>query len=205
MNDVLTLLVWLGTLTFAASGVLTAVRKKFDLIGALVLASVTAIGGGAIRDVLVGILPPSSLTDELLLWVVALTAVMTFALHRFLKEEGRLLYLCDTLGLAVFAALGAERGVTFGLGFWGTVFAGAVSGVGGGVLRDVLSGQIPGILYRSGDFYASAAACGAAIVYLLYPLSPPWALIAGAGATFSIRLGSRLLGLKLPVPRTLSD
>lgn len=205
MNDVLTFLVWLGTLTFAASGVLTAVRKKFDLIGALVLAGVTAIGGGAIRDVLVGILPPTSLTDELLLWVVALTAVVTFTLHRFLKEEGRLLYLCDTLGLAVFAALGAERGVTFGLGFWGVVFAGAVSGVGGGVLRDVLSGQIPGILYRSGDFYASAAACGAAVVYLLYPLSPSWALIAGAGVTFGIRLGSRLLGLKLPVPRALSD
>lgn len=201
MEAVLAALVWLGTLTFAASGALTAVRKRFDLIGALVLASVTAIGGGAIRDVVVGILPPSSLTDELLLWVVALTALATFALHRLMREEGRLLYLCDTLGLAVFAALGAERGVTFGLGFWGVVFAGAVSGVGGGVLRDLLAGEVPGILYRSGDFYASAAACGAAVVYLLYPLSPSLALIAGTGTTLGVRLGSRLLGLKLPVPR----
>jgi uncharacterized membrane protein YeiH len=201
MNDILTLLVWLGTLTFAASGALVAVRKQFDLVGVLVLASVTAVGGGAIRDVTVGILPPTSLTNEPLLWIVALTAGATFMLHRFLQEEGRLLYFFDTLGLAVFAALGAERGVTFQLGFWGTVFAGAVSGVGGGVLRDVLSGQIPGILYRSGDFYASAAAIGAALVYLIYPVSPALALLGGTSLTFAMRLGSRLLGLRLPVPR----
>lgn len=201
MNDIITLLVWLGTLTFAASGALVAVRKQFDLVGVLVLASVTAVGGGAIRDVTVGILPPTSLTNEPLLWIVALTAGATFVLHRFLKEEGRLLYFFDTLGLAVFAALGAERGITFQLGFWGAVFAGAVSGVGGGVLRDVLSGQIPGILYRSGDFYASAAATGAAVVYLIHPVSPALALLSGASVTFAMRLGSRLLGLRLPVPR----
>ena len=83
----------------------------------------------------------------------------------------RLLYALDTLGLAIFAALGAERGLSFGLGLWGTVFAGAVSGVGGGLLRDMLAGQIPGILYRSGDFYASAAALGALAVFVLTP--PP--------------------------------
>ena len=154
----LTTLVWLGTITFAAAGALVAVRKDFDIIGTLILASVTAVGGGAIRDITVGALPASSLSNEPLLWCVALTGVATFYLHRFISEEASALYALDTLGLAIFAALGAQTGLDVGLGFWGVVFAGAVSGVGGGVLRDVLSGQIPGVLYRAGDFYASAAA-----------------------------------------------
>ncbi len=193
-------LVWLGTLTFAATGALIAVRRNFDLIGVLVLAAVTAIGGGSIRDVLVGILPPTALQDEGLLWGIALVAVAVFLLHRYL-HEGRLLYALDTLGLAVFAALGAERGLGAGLGMWGVVFTGAVSGVGGGVLRDLLTGQVPGILYRSGDLYASAAACGAFVVFVLYPVNSSLALVAGVFVTLLLRVGSRYLGLELPVPR----
>ena len=194
-------LVWLGTLTFAASGALVAVERRFDLVGALVLAGVSAIGGGAIRDVLVGVLPPSSFTDELLLWFVAATGLATFFLHRFVGAERQLFYALDTLGLALFAALGAERGLEYGLGLWGTVFAGAVSGTGGGVLRDLLSGQVPSIFYRSGDFYASAAAAGALAVYLLHGFGPDLALLAGVLVTLALRLGSRALGLRLPVAR----
>jgi len=176
--DIVSILVWVGTLTFAATGALVAVRAKFDLIGVLVLAAVTAIGGGSIRDVIVGALPPASFTNEPLLWVVAATALVTFFAHRRLRLESRVLYALDTLGLAIFAALGAERGLAYGMGMWGTVFAGAVSGVGGGVLRDVLTGQVPGIFYRAGDFYASAAAVGALATYLLQPLGDGAALMA---------------------------
>ncbi len=193
--------IWLGTITFAASGALQAVQKRFDLLGALVLSSVTAVGGGAIRDVLVGVLPPSSFTNEPLPWVVALTGLATFFLHRFIRAEGRLLYALDTVGLAIFAALGAEQGLSFGLGLWGTVFAGAVSGVGGGVLRDVLSGQVPGIFYRSGDFCASAAAAGALAVYAFHGSSSEPGFFAGRGVTLLFRVGSRVLGLELPVAR----
>jgi uncharacterized membrane protein YeiH len=196
----LTALVWLGTLTFAATGALVAVRLNFDLLGVLVLSAVTAIGGGSIRDVLVGILPPTSLQDEALLWGIALTGASVFLLHRSL-HEGKLLYTLDTLGLALFAALGAERGLSAGLGMWGVIFTGAVSGVGGGVLRDLLTGRVPGILYRNGDFYASAAAVGALTVYGFYGLNPSLALILGVLVTLALRVGSRLLGLKLPVPR----
>lgn len=199
--NLLELLSWLGTLTFAATGALVAVRLRFDLLGVLVLAAVTAIGGGSIRDVIVGILPPTSLQDEALLWGIALCGVLVFYLHGFLRAEGRLIYSLDTLGLAVFAALGAERGLSSGLGMWGTIFAGAVSGVGGGVLRDLLTGQVPGILYRNGDLYASAAAVGALVVFWLYDLSPELAVIAGLLTTLLLRLGSRILGFKLPVPR----
>ncbi len=193
-------LVWLGTLTFAATGALIAVRRNFDLLGVLVLAAVTAVGGGGVRDILVGILPPTALQDEGLLWGIALVAVAVFFLHRYL-HEGRLLYGLDTLGLALFAALGAERGLGAGLGLWGVVFIGAVSGVGGGVLRDLLTGQVPGILYRSGDLYASAAACGAFVVFLLYAADANLALVAGIFVTLLLRTGSRYLGLELPVPR----
>lgn len=197
----LDVLVWVGVLTFAVSGALVAVRQRFDLIGALVLAAVTAIGGGSIRDVVVGSLPPASFTNEPLLWAVAIAAVATFFVHRRLRLESRWLYALDTLGLAIFAALGAERGLTFGLGLWGTVFAGAVSGVGGGVLRDVLTGQVPGIFYRAGDFYASAAAFGALLTFLTYGIDPDLALIVGVVGTAGLRLGSRWLKLELPVPR----
>lgn len=194
-------LVWVGVLTFAVSGALVAVRQRFDLIGTLVLAAVTAIGGGSIRDVVVGSLPPASFTNEPLLWAVALAALATFVARRRLRLESRWLYALDTLGLAIFAPLGAERGIAFGLGLWGTVFAGAVSGVGGGVLRDVLTGQVPGIFYRAGDFYASAAALGALVTFVLHGWNPEAALVAGVVATVALRVGSRLLRLELPVPR----
>jgi len=196
------ILVWVGTLTFAASGALVAVRQRFDIIGVLVLATVTAIGGGSIRDVMVGALPPASLSNEALLWGVGLTAMAVFVFHHHLREDSRLLYALDTFGLALFAALGAERGMAYGMGPWGTVFAGAVSGVGGGVLRDVLVGQVPGIFYRFGDFYASAAALGALAYFLLHGLDSHLALAAAVAVTLVVRIGSRVLKLKLPVPRS---
>ncbi len=194
-------LVWLGTITFAASGALTAIGQRFDLIGVLVLASVTAVGGGAIRDILVGKLPPASLQNEPLLWIVFATALLTFFFHRYIKRLGRLPYILDTLGLALFAALGAQQGLEYGFGFWGVVFIGTVSGVGGGVLKDVLSRQIPVIFYRSGDFYASAAAVGSGVVFLLQPIDANLALLAGVATTITMRVGSRFLGLTLPMPR----
>jgi uncharacterized membrane protein YeiH len=195
------LLVYIGTVTFAVTGALAAVRKRFDLVGVLVLAAVTAVGGGSIRDVVAGMIPPASLQDESLLWIVFLAGLVVFLLHRFVPT-GRTLYAFDTVSLGIFAALGAERGIEVGFGFWGTVFAGAVSGVGGGVIRDVLSGEVPGVMYRSGDLYASAAAIGAATLYLLHAATPTAALLAGAGVAITVRVGSRLAGLRLPVPRT---
>lgn len=199
-------LVWIGTLTFAATGAIVAVRKGFDLVGVLVLGAVTAIGGGSIRDVIVGVLPPTNFTDETLLWIVGFTCILVFLLPHRVREESRVLYVLDTLGLAIFAALGAERGVEYGLGLWGTVFAGAVSGVGGGVMRDVLSGKVPGILYRFGDFYATAAALGAMTYFgFSFVVEHTVALVASVLVTLVVRFGSRLFDLKLPSPRTEAD
>lgn len=197
-------LAWLGTLTFAVSGALLAIEKRFDLVGVVVLAGVTAVGGGSIRDVVVGSLPPQVFRNETQLWVIFAVALLMVGLsRRFGRTQlepllERPIYYLDTLGLAVFAALGAERGLMFGLGLWGTVFAGTISGVGGGVLRDVLTGQVPGIFYRNRDLYASAAAAGALAVFLLSDLLGEGALLVGIGVVIAIRLSSRWLGLRLP-------
>lgn len=197
----LDVLVWIGTITFAVSGGLAAVQKRFDLVGVLVLSAVTAIGGGSVRDVIGGRIPPPALTNEPLLWTIAATGAAVFFLHRFVPT-GRTLYVFDTVSLGLFAALGAQTGLELGFGLWGTVFAGAVSGVGGGIIRDVLSGEVPGVLYRSGDFYASAAAAGAIAVFALAgPAGTNVALLAGTLVTVAVRVGSRLAGLRLPVPR----
>jgi uncharacterized membrane protein YeiH len=123
-------LVWLGTLVFAATGALKGVEKGFDLLGVLVLAAVTAVGGGSIRDVLVGTLPPSALRNEPLLWSVALTGFLVFRFHPKVQALERPIYYLDTLGLGLFAALGAERGLEAGLGPFGVALAGTLSGVG---------------------------------------------------------------------------
>lgn len=195
-----TVLVIVGSVTFAVTGALTAVRRGFDLVGILILAFVTAVGGGSVRDLVTGRVPPSALTDERLLWIVFATAIAVAALHHRLPT-GRVLYAVDTASLAVFAALGAQRGLEAGFGLWGTVFAGVLSGVGGGIIRDVLAGEVPGVLYRSGDFYAAAAAAGSIVAFVLVPFSAPLGLAVATLVTVAARVGSRLAGLELPVPR----
>ena len=197
-------LVAIGTVTFAITGGLAAVRRGFDLVGIVVLAFVTAIGGGSVRDLLAGVIPPTALTNELLLWLIFGTALVVFLLHRKIPT-GRVFYGVDTASLGVFAALGAERGLSVGFGFWGTVFAGVLSGVGGGVIRDVLAGEVPGILYRSGDLYASAAGLGAAVGFFVLPALGGGGLVVVALVTILVRVGSRLGGLELPAPRRPMD
>lgn len=194
-------LVWTGTITFAVAGGLQAVQRRFDLFGVLVLSAVTAVGGGSVRDIIGGRIPPPALTNEPLLWAVAVTGVLVAFLHPYVPT-GRTLAMFDLVGLGVFAALGAEAGLGFGFGLWGTVFAGTVSGVGGGIVRDVLCGEVPGVLYRSGDFYASAASVGAGTVYLVSgPLGTDAALLIGTLVVVAVRVGSNVVGLRLPVPR----
>jgi len=191
--------------TFAITGALVGIQKRFDVVGILILAVVTAVGGGSIRDIVAGVTPPVALTDEVLLWLPFLVGVGVFLLHRLSKRHWtttRLLYGFDTVSLGLFAALGAERGLQIGFGLWGVVFAGAISGVGGGIIRDVLSGEVPGVMYRSGDFYASAAVAGSLVTFALHGVAPTTAVVAGAVVTVMVRVGSRLAGLRLPVPRS---
>lgn len=192
----------LGILAFALSGALLAVRKRFDLFGVLVLGCVTAVGGGAVRDTLTGQALPLFLRDETYLWTALLGSGLAFAFGVRLARFERTLSVFDSVGLALFAASGAAGALSFGLGPLGVIFVGMLSGVGGGIIRDLIANEVPEVMYRRDQLYATAAAAGAAAVWLLSPYLPPFqAQLAGAGAVLLVRALSRLGWVRLPVRR----
>ena len=195
----------IGTVAFAVSGALLGVRKRFDLFGVLVLGCVTAVGGGAIRDTLTGNTPPLFLRDETYLWLAIAGSLAAFALGVRVARFERAIRLFDTLGLALFAATGALGATRLGLGPLGVTFAGMLSGVGGGIVRDLLAHEVPEVLYRRDQLYATAAAAGAFTVYLLQGHLPQLGVqLCGAGVVIVVRFVSRRGWVKLPV-RWLPD
>ncbi|WP_241191090.1 trimeric intracellular cation channel family protein [Deinococcus psychrotolerans] len=158
-----------GIFAFSMSGALTAVRKRFDIFGVLVLGGVTAVGGGSIRDTLTGNALPLFLQDETYLWVALLGSLLAFSFGERLARFERTISFFDTIGLALFAASGALLGVRLGLGPLGVTFVGMLSGVGGGIIRDLLAAQVPEVMYRNDQLYATAAALGAIMVYFIHP------------------------------------
>jgi uncharacterized membrane protein YeiH len=201
-NDDVTLLEiasLVGTVVFAASGAMIGVRKGFDLLGVIVLGCVTAIGGGTLRDTLTGQVPATWFKDERLLWAAIIGSVLGFLAYRRLAKREAQLEVLDALGLALFASSAAQRGIDLGFGALGVVFVGTVSGVGGGVIRDILARDVPRI-FLPGELYASTAALGCLAVYMLTPLvGDNYALAAGASLTFVSRLAAMQLRLRLPV------
>lgn len=192
----------IGVLAFAMSGALLAIRKRFDLFGVLVLGCVTAVGGGAIRDTLTGQTPPLFLRDESYLWAALLGAVLAFGFGERLARFERTMSFFDTLGLSLFAASGAIGAINFNLGPLGVIFAGMLSGVGGGIIRDLLANEVPEIMYRSDYLYATAAAAGAGMVWLLYSHVTPFQAQAGGALTVVLlRWISRRGWIRLPVRR----
>ncbi|MBB5235811.1 trimeric intracellular cation channel family protein [Deinococcus budaensis] len=192
----------LGILAFSLSGALLGVRKRFDLFGVLVLGCVTAVGGGAIRDTLTGQAPPLFLRDETYLWVALLGAVLAFGFGERLARFERTLSVFDSVGLALFAASGALGALNIGLGPLGVAFAGALSGVGGGIVRDLIANEVPEVMYRRDQLYATAAAAGAVAVYLLHPhVTPFQAQLGGAVTVLLLRYVSRRGWVRLPVRR----
>lgn len=150
-----------GTAVFAASGASAAVGKRLDLFGVVVIGVLCALGGGAIRDVLIG-------ADLLLLtdWrypLVALVAsLFVFWFHPALSRMRSTMLVLDAAGLALFTVVGTQKGLDFDLAVYSACIVGVLSGIGGGILRDILSQEIPAVLRE--DFYAMAAAVGAIIV-----------------------------------------
>lgn len=191
-----------GVLAFAMSGALLGVRKRFDLFGVVVLGCVTAVGGGAIRDTLTGQTPPLFLRDETYLWTALLGAGLGFAFGERLARFERTLNLFDSVGLALFAASGALGALNFGLGPLGAVFAGMLGGVGGGIVRDLIANEVPEVMYRRDQLYATAAAAGALVVVLLHRHVTPFeAQLGGALVVLLLRWLSRRGWVSLPVRR----
>ncbi len=190
----------LGVAVFAASGALAAGRKRMDLLGVLVIAIVTAIGGGTIRDVLLARYPVFWIADTLYLWVSIAAALLTLAYTRFRQAPENALGIADALGLGLFTIGGAQIAEARGMTGLVVVLMGTITGVAGGVIRDVLSAEIPALL-RKGQLYATAAIAGTA-AYLLLQLAgvarAPAAL-AGMACIVALRIAAILWDLRLPV------
>lgn len=193
MNTLFAIFELLGTVAFAISGAMEGIRHKMDLFGVAMLGLVTAIGGGVLRDVVIGDTPPRVFrnpTCAILALVVSLLVFIVLRCSRakemrFARGRELLYNLSDTLGLGVFTVLGIE---TVGTGNAGLlIFVGMISGVGGGVLRDVLAGTVPSIFRK--HIYALASAAGAVAAILLTRFaSHEIAMVAGFGTVVLIRL-----------------
>ncbi|MHA6784350.1 trimeric intracellular cation channel family protein [Pseudonocardia saturnea] len=161
-SGVLIALDLLGVAVFAASGALAAVHARLDVFGVMVLAAVTALGGGVVRDVLLGVTPPSTLRQWPYLVVPAVVALLVFRWHPAVARLRRGVQLADAFGLALFVTTGTAVALDSGAPAITAALVGVITGVGGGVLRDVLLNEIPTVLRR--EIYALAAAAGAIVV-----------------------------------------
>ena len=189
-----------GIGVFAVSGALAAGRKRLDLLGVFVLASVTAIGGGTIRDLLLDRHPLLWLTDASYLGVIVTAVALTFAYVRWRRPPLASLLVADALGLALFSIAGAQIAENAGLPAAAVVVLGTVTGVGGGVIRDVLSAEIPFVL-RRGNLYASTVIVGIAAYLTLESLgmARQSASLAGMALIAAVRLAAIRWELELPV------
>jgi uncharacterized membrane protein YeiH len=150
-----------GTLVFAVEGATAAMRGGLDLLGLMVLAFATALGGGIVRDVLIGDVPPASLKDWHYSAVAFAGGAVVFFLHQFVQGVPRgVVLVLDAAGLALFAVAGTQKALVFGMHPFVAILLGTITGVGGGTLRDILLAQVPGVLRA--DVYATAALAGSA-------------------------------------------
>ncbi|MBQ9197150.1 MAG: TRIC cation channel family protein [Clostridia bacterium] len=205
MDTFVLILELIGTVAFAASGAIVAVRKKMDIFGVAVLALVTAVGGGMIRDVLLGVTPPNTFRDPI--YAVTAIAVSLVVFIRPVRHYltgthaayQRAMLVMDSLGLGVFTAVGVSLayGAQPDAGIFLSAFVGVLSGVGGGILRDVLAGDTPYIFIK--HIYACASLAGALACSLLWRSAGQiYAMIAGASLVVLIRILSAIYKWNLP-------
>lgn len=199
--DVPEVLDLVGIFVFGITGALVGVRKKLDVFGIQVLALVTGLGGGFIRDVLIGATPPAALVDWRYLVVPVAAGLLTFFLHPGIGRLERLVNIFDAAGLALFCVTGARKALDSGLPPLSAALIGTIAGIGGGVIRDLLSGRVPVVL-RS-EIYATPAFLGAGIVVVADAAGydAQWIAIAAAVVCFVIRLLAIRRGWNAPLPR----
>ena len=188
----------LGTIAFAVSGAFLAMEKKLDPFGVLVLAFVTAIGGGTLRDILIGNLPVSWLRNEIASIVIFSAAVVTMLFGRYLKKFTTTLFLFDAVGLGLFTLIGIKLGVEKDFSVGICITLGTITACFGGVVRDVLLNNIP-LLFRK-EIYAMACIAGGAVYFLLREMNidPDLSTILGILIIFVIRIIAVRYKLFLP-------
>jgi uncharacterized membrane protein YeiH len=192
-----------GTFVFALSGAMVGIRHRLDIFGVLVLSFAAATAGGIIRDLLIGAVPPASVADWRYIMVPVLAGLATFWWHPLIRRLQSPVLVFDAVGLSLFAVSGALKALAFGLNPVAAVLLGMLTGIGGGMVRDVLVTEVPTVLHS--EVYAVAALAGAAVVvvgHLLQMPSTPVAIV-GAVLCLGLRLSAIRRGWDLPIaPRT---
>jgi uncharacterized membrane protein YeiH len=193
------LLDFAGTFAFAISGALVAIRHRLDLFGVLVLSYAASASGGLMRDVILGATPPVAIADWRYIGVSLLAGLLAFFRHADVERMRNPVQLFDAMGLGLFAVVGTGKALSSGLGPAGAVMLGVLTGIGGGVARDLLVAQVPHVLRR--ELYAVAALSGSIIVIVGDQLGLPAepVAVAGAVACFTLRWLAILRGWRLPV------
>jgi uncharacterized membrane protein YeiH len=204
MRPMPTLLVALdlaGTFVFALSGALVGVRHRLDLFGVLVLAFAAATAGGVLRDLIIGAVPPPAIADPRYFVVPVIAGLVTFFWHPVVTRLQTSVLVLDGAGLALFAVSGAFKALEFGLGPVAAVLLGGLTGIGGGMVRDVLVSEVPTV-FRA-ELYAVAALAGATVIVLgdSAALPAPAVAVGGALVCFGLRMVGVRRGWKLPMPR----
>ena len=196
---------WLGTAAFSLSGAAVGMRKNMDIFGILILGAVTAVGGGIIRDLMIGITPPKCFQDTSYLAIaiiVAIVALLPTVRRRLLDQQrlfNRVLFLVDSIGLAVFTVIGIQTAMEVSMQFsWFLlVFVGVLTGTGGGVLRDLLAGETPYIFVK--HIYATASLAGTLCYLILHRYSNEYAaILLSIALIFCIRCLSAKFKWNLP-------
>ncbi|WP_350287057.1 trimeric intracellular cation channel family protein [uncultured Croceitalea sp.] len=185
----------LGTIAFAISGVLVAMEKKLDLFGVLIIAFVTAIGGGSLRDLLIGNTPVVWMRDATYVITIVITVVVSIIFVNQLKYLRRSLFLFDTIGIGLYTLIGVEKGIEAGLLPIMCIALGTITASFGGVIRDMLCNEIP-VIFRK-EIYATACILGGASYFLLTKL-PIAESYAYSGAIVVV-IGLRLLAVKCKI------
>jgi uncharacterized membrane protein YeiH len=194
-----------GIFVFALSGALVGVRRDLDLLGVLVLAGVTGLGGGMLRDILIGAAPPASLADWRYLLVPVAAGLLTFRFHRVIGRVERAIGVLDAFGLGLFCVTGATKAMLFGLGPFPAALLGMLTGIGGGVLRDLLAGRTPLVLRQ--EVYALPAFAGALVVAVAWEAGSysTWVGVAAASLCIALRLLAIRFRWSMPSATRLRD
>ncbi len=191
-----------GTAAFAVTGALKAVERKSDIVGIIILAAVTGMAGGIIRDITFGLFPPAAIANPLYVAITIAMAVAIFFLYRaFKKHEGMFLKF-DAIGLGVFTVIGASIAYNIaGLNFLAMAFAGMITAVGGGILRDVFANEVPIVFVK--ELYASASFIGVVMLFALLGagLDISIAAIPTIVAVTALRMTAMKYNWNLPRPR----
>jgi len=188
LQNLIVALDWLGTFAFALSGGMLGVQKKFDLFGVLFLSFVVAVTGGMLRDILIGSLPPAAIREIHYFVIAIVGGLITFYWYPKVASRQQQILLFDAVGLGLFAVLGAQKAIDYGINPLMVAIMGMLTGIGGGMVRDVLAGEVPFVLKT--DLYAVAALVAGVIVAIGHVLRVPpfYSMILGAATCIFLRI-----------------